>query len=697
NNLDILFNNCSSLKHLDMIASGGFNARNVINRSQYLTVPVNERLIHFVDTTSAAVSHCQIAVCNSFINSSVCVEVMSATELMVGLVSGTKYAPLIKSHLSAVLATELACVETRSDYLRNTILSMFRILSDRKCENLNNVNIIIAHMIADTSAGTVVVKLATAGQWTSLRQVPLSDRHRNNSTNNNNNNNSNNSLSPKIINLCSKQCSKGSMAGKGRDNGKGLVGDPICHELTLSGDNIGGQTTALLMGINIGGDDDEEDASTTTNELFASKELSSLTDKLKRFTEVVNARNNYLNNCEDCDNHCFGANFLALAIHPKLIKDNSTCEEESSLKSSSSNTSDTNDSTQDSAHDSINDSTIDSEHSEKYRSWEYILEENHKCLFNKELEALKDVDTNRFDSISSRKLKSNNTPIISLQQFITRTEKYKKYDSNTFKTIADTLFCRESGAHPSTRFVELPVGLSLNSTITSTPVGLSLWRTPNTTGLKVMALSQNSQHPWPPICAHLCPNGQSDYPSTLPPLQDLLDYPLGLPTPQSDYRCVDSQHLWPQIGAQFYPNDCGDLNREDPRLTHVSLQMDVQLITSLSAPVVTVWEPMRRLVTRRPTHDTSSRTWSPNRWITLDADHRNGYILGPIQTVPIRRLASDQTMVDSLPLNTSEDTTGLYCHRLQDKSLLATKQMVRPESHSSDDSFGTEQNVPNRG
>ncbi|CAG2162883.1 unnamed protein product [Oppiella nova] len=137
NNLDILFNNCSSLKHLDMIASGGFNARNVINRSQYLTVPVNERLIHFVDM--GAVNQCQIAICNSFINSSACVEVLSESELMVCLVNGTKYAPIIKSNFSSILETEMGCIETRGDYLRNSILSMFKILGDRKCENLKNI------------------------------------------------------------------------------------------------------------------------------------------------------------------------------------------------------------------------------------------------------------------------------------------------------------------------------------------------------------------------------------------------------------------------------------------------------------------------------------------------------------------------------------------------------------------------------
>jgi hypothetical protein len=96
--------------------------------------------------------------------------------------------------------------------------------------------------------------------------------------------------------------------------------------------------------------------------------------------------------------------------------------EDSSVKSSSSNTSD----------QSIEHSE-DLEHSEKFRSWEYILEENHKCLFKKEIEALKDIDTNKFDSISSRSGKSRNTPIITLQQFMTKSEKFNKYDSNTFK------------------------------------------------------------------------------------------------------------------------------------------------------------------------------------------------------------------------------------------------------------------------
>src|SRR5262249_24644383 len=122
-----------------MIASGGgFNARNVINRSQYLTAPVSERLIHFVDM--GAVSHCHVAISNSLINSSVSVEVFSESELVVCLVNGTRFAPLIKSSFSSILDTEMSCPETKKDYLKNSILSMFRLLSDRKCENLKNVN-----------------------------------------------------------------------------------------------------------------------------------------------------------------------------------------------------------------------------------------------------------------------------------------------------------------------------------------------------------------------------------------------------------------------------------------------------------------------------------------------------------------------------------------------------------------------------
>ncbi|XP_054161891.1 putative uncharacterized protein DDB_G0267840 [Oppia nitens] len=446
NNLDILFNNCSSLKHLDMIASGGFNARNVINRSQYLTVPVNERLIHLVDMTSA-VSHCQIAISNSFINSAVCVEVLSESELVLCLINGTKYAPIIKSNFSSILEQELGCIETKNHYLKNSILSMFKLLSDRKCENLNNVNIILAHLKLNTDGGPVTVKVATCGQWISLRQVPLNQNCNNNncnhlnnsnhsnsscnnnSNNNNSSNNSNNSRSPKIINLCSKPSTidhnhkpllrRNCSIMRQQENG--FIGDPICHELTLSATDNRDQW-ALLMGISVV-DHEEEDM---IQELFASNNstasLMTLTDKLKRYTEVINAKNNYLNNCDDCDNHCFGANFLALAIHRKsLIHENrniitsgssSSGEEDMSLQSSSCNTSDTN----------------DSEHSEKYRSWEYILEENHKCLFSKELEALKEVDTNKFDSISSRKYKSTSAPIISLQQFITTSN--KKFDSN---------------------------------------------------------------------------------------------------------------------------------------------------------------------------------------------------------------------------------------------------------------------------
>ena len=305
NNLDILFNNCPSLKHLDMIGTGGFNARNVINRSQYLTVPVSERLIHFVDIGGVR-THSQIAISNSFINSSVCVEVLSESELIIGLVNGTKFAPIIKSNFSTIIETEMDCIETKNDFLKNTILSMFRLLSDRKCENLNNVNIILAHLKSDTNDGTIAVKVATCGQWTTLRQVPLTPLDDSNIS----------SRSPKIINLCSKQttisANKSSQKKCLRDD-NGFIPDPICHELSLSSDNS--HSFALLMGINVV----EEEA--ITEELFSAKNLQTLTDKLKKYTEVINSKNNLMNNCDDCDNHCFGANFLALAIHPKLIED----------------------------------------------------------------------------------------------------------------------------------------------------------------------------------------------------------------------------------------------------------------------------------------------------------------------------------------------------------------------------------------
>jgi hypothetical protein len=293
NHLDILFNNCPSLKHLDMITSGGFNARNVINKSQYLTVPMSEKLIHFIDIGS--INHCQIAISNSFINSSVCVEVLSESEIIIGLVNGTEYAPLIKTNFSSIIESELGCIETRKDYLKNTILACFKLLSDKNCEDLKNVNIILSHLIFDSNTGSVIIKLSTCGQWTTLRQVSLKN-YENNS-------------SPKIINLCSKLFTLNKNKNGLRDNS--FIADPICHELALNPNNM----SALLMGINIV--DHDEDSIT---ELFT-ESLMTLTDKLKRYTEVINSRN-YLNNCNSCDNQCFGANFLAVAIHPKLIEEN---------------------------------------------------------------------------------------------------------------------------------------------------------------------------------------------------------------------------------------------------------------------------------------------------------------------------------------------------------------------------------------
>ena len=309
--MDILFNNCPSLKHLDMIGSGGFNARNVINKSQYLTVPVSERLIHFVDFGGVR-TQCQIAISNSFINSSVCVEVLSESELIIGLLNGTKYAPIIKTNFSSILETELNCIETKNDFLKNSILSMFRLLRDRKCENLSNVNIILAHLKSDPITNTIAVKVATCGQWTTLRQVPLTTNDEKSKIS---------SRSQKIINLCSKQlitatANNKSLAKKCLREDNGFIPDPICHELSLGGDKSS-HSSALLMGISVV--EHEEEA--ITEEVFQSENLKTLTDKLKRFTEVINSKNNYLNNCDSCDNHCFGANFLALAVHPKQIDD----------------------------------------------------------------------------------------------------------------------------------------------------------------------------------------------------------------------------------------------------------------------------------------------------------------------------------------------------------------------------------------
>ena len=303
NNLDILFNNCPSLKHLDMTGSRGFNARNVINRSQYLTVPVSERLIHFVDIGSVR-SHSQIAISNSFTNSAVCVQVLSESDLVIGLVNGTKYAPIIKTHFNTILETELACIETKDNFLKNSILSMFKLLSERKCENLRNVNIILAHLKSEPNG--IAIKVATCGQWTSLRHVPLTA-----------NNDNINSPSPKIINLCPNNLSNTkTLTKKCLPEENGFIADPICHELMLS--SAENQSSyALLMGIN---DITEEES--VCEQLFASKRDQCLTDKLKRYTEEINSKNNYLNSCDSCDNHCFGANFLALAIHPKLIDDN---------------------------------------------------------------------------------------------------------------------------------------------------------------------------------------------------------------------------------------------------------------------------------------------------------------------------------------------------------------------------------------
>jgi len=221
--------------------------------------------------------------------------VLSESEIIIGLVNGTEFAPIIKSNFSSIIESELGCIETRKDYLKNSILSCFKLLSDRKCENLKNVNIILSHLIFDSNAGSVVIKLATCGQWTTLRQVSLKD--------------SDNNSSPKIINLCSKLFTLNKDKNGLRDNS--FIADPICHELTLSPNNI----SALLMGINIVDHDEESIAKLFTESLMT------LTDKLKRYTEVINSRN-YLNNCNSCDNHCFGANFLAVAIHPKIIEEN---------------------------------------------------------------------------------------------------------------------------------------------------------------------------------------------------------------------------------------------------------------------------------------------------------------------------------------------------------------------------------------
>ncbi|KAI1285914.1 hypothetical protein HDE_11456 [Halotydeus destructor] len=235
-------------------------------------------------------------------------------QLLIALVRGVSVTNDVRRQLPLILISELNCCETSNQYLKNTLISFYRLIKETSANTSSTLDIALCHVTFDETSSNLRLNLSASGLNVSIHLVDTELGDGTQVTN----------LSPKYTNSSKVE---------------GELLDPVSHELVIES-----KSSLLLMGIHANSADPcvtHEPSLIRDHFTLDTLDKGGLNDAIKRYSERIKGLPD------------FGHTLIAV----QLSAQSAELEPEA-------------------------------EDNEKFRSWEYILEENSHKVFQANLDTI---------------------------------------------------------------------------------------------------------------------------------------------------------------------------------------------------------------------------------------------------------------------------------------------------------------------